>query len=63
MYLLLGLMYVFLVVFEALHGPAAQKEKAPQEIEGLTDHPQIEIEGCEPALYSATRYFQSTGLK
>ncbi len=39
MYLLLGLMYVFLVVFEALHGPSAQKEKAPQEIEGLTDQP------------------------
>ena len=37
MYLLLGLMYVFLVVFETLNGPSAVEEKAPQEIEGLTD--------------------------
>ncbi|MHB8596138.1 MAG: cytochrome ubiquinol oxidase subunit I [Ktedonobacteraceae bacterium] len=37
MYLLLGLVYVLLVVFEALSGPSAHEEKPPQEIEGLTD--------------------------
>ena len=32
MYLLLGLVYVFLVIFEAFIGPTAQEEKPPQEI-------------------------------
>ena len=36
MYLLLGLFYVVLVVYEALGGPAP-KEERPQEVEGLTD--------------------------
>lgn len=36
MYLLLGLLYVLLVVFEMLRGPV-QKEERPQEVEGLTD--------------------------
>lgn len=39
MYLLLGLVYVFLVVFEAFTGPSAHEEKPPQELEGLTDQP------------------------
>jgi len=38
MYLLLGLVYVFLVIFEALTGPAPLgTEEKPQEAEGLTD--------------------------
>ncbi len=37
LYLLLGLVYVFLVVFEAFIGPTPQEEKPPQEIEGLAD--------------------------
>jgi cytochrome d ubiquinol oxidase subunit I len=36
MYLLLGLFYVVLVVYEALRGPVP-KEERPQEVEGLTD--------------------------
>ncbi|HLH62016.1 MAG TPA: cytochrome ubiquinol oxidase subunit I [Ktedonobacteraceae bacterium] len=36
MYLLIGLLYVLLVVFEMLRGPV-QKEEGPQEVEGLTD--------------------------
>src|SRR3989440_6721603 len=36
MYVLLGLFYVVLVVYEALRGPV-QKEEGPQEVEGLTD--------------------------
>jgi cytochrome bd ubiquinol oxidase subunit I len=36
MYLLLGLFYVMLVVYEALRGPVPTKEH-PQEVEGLTD--------------------------
>lgn len=36
MYLLLGLLYVLLVVFEMLRGPVP-KEESPQEVEGLTD--------------------------
>ena len=36
MYLLLGLFYVVLVVYEALRGPVP-KEEHPQEVEGLTD--------------------------
>jgi cytochrome bd ubiquinol oxidase subunit I len=36
MYLLLGLFYVILIVFEALRGPVVAEEK-PQEAEGLTD--------------------------
>jgi cytochrome d ubiquinol oxidase subunit I len=37
-YLLLGLLYVILIVFEALRGPASsQKEERPQAAEGLTD--------------------------
>ncbi len=39
MYLLLGLAYVFLVVFEALAGPSAHEEKPPQELEGIADQP------------------------
>lgn len=39
MYLLLGLVYVFLVVFEALAGPSAHEEKPPQELEGIADQP------------------------
>ena len=37
MYLLLGLVYVMLVTFEALRGPVVVAEEAPQEAEGLTD--------------------------
>jgi hypothetical protein len=37
MYLLLGLMYVFLVIFEAFTGPSAHEAKPPGEAEGLTD--------------------------
>jgi cytochrome bd ubiquinol oxidase subunit I len=40
MYLLLGLVYVLIVVFEALRGPATDEKKPPDEtegIEGLTD--------------------------
>jgi cytochrome d ubiquinol oxidase subunit I len=38
MYLLLGLLYVILLVFEALRGPAGpQKEEKPHEAEGLAD--------------------------
>lgn len=36
MYLLLGLVYVFLIVFEAFTGPSAHEEKPSQELEGLT---------------------------
>ena len=36
MYVLLGLFYVVLVVYEALRGPV-QPEEGPQEVEGLTD--------------------------
>jgi cytochrome d ubiquinol oxidase subunit I len=36
MYLLLGLFYVVLVVYEALRGPVPTEER-PQEVEGLTD--------------------------
>jgi cytochrome d ubiquinol oxidase subunit I len=36
MYLLLGLFYVLLVVYEALRGPV-RTEEHPQEVEGLTD--------------------------
>ncbi len=36
MYLLIGLLYVLLVVFEMLRGPV-QKEEGPQEAEGLAD--------------------------
>ncbi len=36
MYVLLGLFYVVLVVYEALRGPV-QSEEGPQEVEGLTD--------------------------
>ncbi len=37
MYLLLGLVYVLLVVFEMLRGPVQKEEEHPQEVEGLTD--------------------------
>jgi cytochrome d ubiquinol oxidase subunit I len=38
MYLLLGLLYVILLVFEALRGPqGSEKEEKPQEAEGLAD--------------------------
>jgi cytochrome d ubiquinol oxidase subunit I len=37
MYLLLGLMYVFLVIFEAFTGPSVHEAKPPGEAEGLTD--------------------------
>ncbi len=37
MYLLLGLTYVFLVVFEALRGPALSEVKAEQSADGLSD--------------------------
>jgi cytochrome d ubiquinol oxidase subunit I len=37
MYLLLGLLFVVLVVFEAIQGPVA-KEEAPQAAEALTDY-------------------------
>lgn len=37
MYLLLGLVYVFLIVFEALSGPSSHESKPPQEAEALSD--------------------------
>jgi cytochrome d ubiquinol oxidase subunit I len=35
MYLLLGLLYVVLIIYEALSGPGSGEEKSPQEAEGL----------------------------
>lgn len=35
MYLLLGLLYVLLITFEALSGPGSGEEKSPQDAEGL----------------------------